>query len=75
MTGDNHKVRPERKLDVRHFDEEGQSMMEGSAEPALCVVFSPGEGKQVRHALLAVERFVAINCELFELVEEIREVG
>jgi hypothetical protein len=54
------------------FDEEGQSMMEGTAEPTLCAAFSPRDGRQVRHALRIVERFVAINCELFELVEEIQ---
>jgi hypothetical protein len=55
------------------FDEEGQSMMEGSAEPSLHAVFSPGEGGQIRHALRIVERFIALNCELFQLVEEIQE--
>jgi len=55
------------------FDEEGQHMMEGSAEPTLCALFSPRDVRQVRHALRIVERFVAINCELFELVEEIQE--
>jgi hypothetical protein len=54
------------------FDEEGQSMMEGTAEPTVCVVFSPRDGRQVRHALQVVERFVAFNCALFQLVEEIQ---
>jgi len=54
------------------FDEEGQSMMEGSAEPAVCVVFSPRDRGQVQHALRVLERFVAFNCELFQLVEEIQ---
>jgi hypothetical protein len=27
----------------------------------------------VRHVLRVVERFVALNCELFQLVEEIQE--
>jgi DNA-binding transcriptional ArsR family regulator len=53
------------------FDEEGQSMMEGSAEPAVCVVFSPRQPEQVRHAIRIVDRFIALNCALFELVEEI----
>jgi hypothetical protein len=55
------------------FDEEGQSMMEGSAEPIVCVVFSPRKANEVRHARRIVERFVAFNCELFQLVEEIQE--
>jgi hypothetical protein len=53
------------------FDEEGQSMMEGSAEPMVCVVFSPRAPEEVRYALRTLERFIAINCELFQLVEEI----
>jgi hypothetical protein len=48
-------------------------MMEGTAEPAVCVVFSPRQPEQVRHAIRIVERFIALNCELFQLVEEIQE--
>ena len=55
------------------FDEEGQYMMEGTAEPTLCVVFSPRQADEVRRALRVVERFVAFNCELFQLVEAIQE--
>ena len=55
------------------FDEEGQYMMEGTAEPILCVVFSPRQADEVQHALRIVERFVALNCELFQLVEAIQE--
>jgi hypothetical protein len=55
------------------FDEEGQYMMEGTAEPTLCVAFSPRKAEEVRHVLRVVERFVALNCELFQLVEEIQE--
>ena len=55
------------------FDEEGQYMMEGTAEPTLCVAFSPRKPEEVRHVLRVVERFVALNCELFQLVEEIQE--
>jgi hypothetical protein len=55
------------------FDEEGQYMMEGTAEPTLCVVFSPRKADEVRHALRVVGRFVALNCELFQLVEAIQE--
>jgi hypothetical protein len=54
------------------FDEEGQYMMEGTAEPSVCVVFSPRKAEEVRHALQIVGRFVALNRELFELVEEIQ---
>jgi hypothetical protein len=55
------------------FDEEGQSMMEGTAEPTVCVVFSPRKPEQVRHAMRIVDRFIALNCALFQLVEEIQE--
>jgi DNA-binding transcriptional ArsR family regulator len=55
------------------FDEEGQYMMEGTAEPTVCVVFSPGKADEVRHALRIVDRFIALNCELFQLIEEIQE--
>jgi len=57
------------------FDEEGQYMMEGTAEPTLCVVFSPCKPDEVRHAMRVVDRFVALNCELFQLVEVIQEWG
>jgi len=50
------------------FDEECQYMLEGSPEPTLCVVFSPRKPEEVRHALRVVSRFVAFNCELFQLV-------
>jgi hypothetical protein len=55
------------------FDEEGQYMMEGTAEPTVCVVFSPRKPDDVRHAMRVVDRFVALNCELFRLIEEIQE--
>jgi hypothetical protein len=55
------------------FDEEGQSMMEGTAEPTVCVVFSPRQPEQVRQAIRIVDRFIVLNCELFELVAEIQE--
>jgi len=48
-------------------------MLEGAAEPALCVVFSPDNEDQVKHALGVVERFIRFNTELFELVEQIAE--
>jgi hypothetical protein len=55
------------------FDEEGQYRMEGTAEPTVCAVFSPRKADEVRHALRIVDRFVALNCELFQLVEEVQE--
>ena len=55
------------------FDEEGQHMLEGSSEPTVCVVFSPKEADEVKHAIRVIERFVAFNTELFELVEELQE--
>lgn len=57
------------------FDEESQSMLEGSPEPALSIVFSPNDDGEVRKAKKIVKRFVLINCELFQLVEEIQSWG
>jgi hypothetical protein len=54
---------------VACFDEESQYMLEGSAEPTLGVVFSPQKPEEVRRALRAVGRFIALNYELFQLVE------
>ncbi len=54
------------------FDEEGQYMLEGTCEPALHVVFSPKNGDEVHHALRIVGRFVALNYELFQLVEDLQ---
>ena len=55
------------------FDEEGQHMLEGSSEPTVCVVFSPKNVDEVKHVMRVIERFVAFNTELFELVEELQE--
>jgi hypothetical protein len=57
------------------FDEESQYMLEGSSEPALYATFAPQKPEEVRRALRAVERFVAINVELFRLAEELQETG
>ncbi|MGA8086124.1 MAG: hypothetical protein WCA10_02385 [Terracidiphilus sp.] len=58
---------------VACFDEESQYMLEGSAEPTLGVVFSPQKHEEVRHALRVVGRFIALNYELFQLVEALAE--
>lgn len=55
------------------FDEESQYMLEGSSEPALGIVFSPQKPEEVRRAVRAVRCFVALNVELFQLVEELQE--
>jgi hypothetical protein len=55
---------------VACFDEEGQYMLEGSSEPTLGVIFSPQKQEEVRRAVRAVGRFVALNHQLFQLVEE-----
>ncbi|HEY0308123.1 MAG TPA: hypothetical protein VGB94_08180 [Acidobacteriaceae bacterium] len=55
------------------FDEEGQYMLEGSSEPALGVVFCPQRPDEVRHALRIVGRFIALNHELFQLVEALQQ--
>jgi hypothetical protein len=39
----------------------------------VCVVFSPREPEQVRQAMRIVDRFIALNCALFELVDEIQD--
>jgi hypothetical protein len=57
---------------VACFDEESQYMLEGSAEPTLGVVFSPQKPEEVRRALRVVGRFIALNHELFQLVEAIQ---
>jgi len=58
---------------VACFDEESQSMLESTSEPALCAVFSPANPDEVRNALRIVARFIQINVELFSLVESIHE--
>jgi hypothetical protein len=58
---------------VACFDEEGQYMLEGSAEPMVGVVFSPKKPEEVRRALRVVRRFIALNHELFQLVEALAE--
>jgi hypothetical protein len=58
---------------VACFDEESQYMLEGSAEPILGVVFSPQKPEEVRNAIRMVRRFIALNVELFEMVEELAE--
>jgi hypothetical protein len=55
---------------VACFDEESQHMLESSAEPALCVVFSPDKPNEVERAIRAVDRFVSFNAELCLLAEE-----
>jgi hypothetical protein len=56
---------------VACFDEESQHMLECSAEPALCVVFSPDKHNELEQAIRAVERFVTFNSELCLLAEEL----
>ena len=58
---------------VACFDEESQYMLDGSAEPTAGVVFSPQKPDEVRRALRVVGRFVALNHELFQLVEALAE--
>jgi hypothetical protein len=54
------------------FDEESQHMLEGSAEPAFCAVFTLADAQQCSAAMRAAERFVLVNREVCELIEEIR---
>ncbi|MFP5207305.1 MAG: hypothetical protein ACLGSH_18275 [Acidobacteriota bacterium] len=59
---------------VACFDEESQSMLESTSEPALCAIFSLANPAEVRDALRIVSRFVQINAELFSLVESIHQL-
>ena len=54
------------------FDEESQHMLEGSSEPAFCAVFTLNEAEHCSAAMRAVARFVLLNRELCELIEEIQ---
>jgi hypothetical protein len=54
---------------VACFDEESQGMLESTAEPALCVVFSPDKQNALEQAIRAVDRFVTFNSELCLLAE------
>ena len=58
---------------VACFNEENQYMLEGSVEPTLGLVFSPQNPDEVKRAIRVVRRFVALNIELFEMVEELQE--
>ena len=58
---------------VACFDEESNYMLEGSPEPSVGVVFSPQKPEEVRHAMRVVHRFVALNIELFVLIEEVQK--
>jgi hypothetical protein len=55
------------------FDEESQYMLESTPEPALSIVFSPDNPEEIARARKVIEHFIAINCELFQLVEEIQQ--
>ena len=54
------------------FDEESQHMLEGSAEPAFCAVFTLDDADPCTAAMRAAERFVLVNRELCHLTEEIQ---
>jgi hypothetical protein len=54
------------------FDEESQHMLEGSAEPAFCAVFTLDDAQECSAAMSAAERFVIVNRELCELIEAIQ---
>jgi hypothetical protein len=59
---------------VACFDEEGQYMLEGSSEPTMGVIFAPQKPEEVKRAVRAVGRFVALNFELFQLAEAIQDL-
>ncbi|HTW78376.1 MAG TPA: hypothetical protein VME23_02415 [Terracidiphilus sp.] len=54
------------------FDEESQHMLEGSAEPAFCAVFTLDNAEQHSVAMRAAERFVLVNREVCQLIEDIQ---
>jgi len=54
------------------FDEESQHMLEGSAEPAFCAVFTLDDADQSTAAMRAAERFVLTNRSVCELIEDIQ---
>lgn len=54
------------------FDEESQHMLEGSAEPAFCAVFTLDDADQSTAAMRAAERFVLTNRSICELIEDIQ---
>jgi hypothetical protein len=54
------------------FDEESQHMLEGSAEPAFCAVFTLDGPEQCSAAMRAAEWFLLVNRELCELIESIQ---
>lgn len=54
------------------FDEESQHMLEGSSEPAFSAIFAPDDADECAAVMRAVERFVLVNRELCELIEEIQ---
>ena len=55
------------------FDEESQYMLEGTPEPNVSVVFSPHDLEEVSRTTRIIRRFIAINCELFQLVEGLQK--
>jgi hypothetical protein len=57
---------------VACFDEESQHMLESSAEPSVGVSFSPSKPEELKCALRVVSRFIALNFELFQMVEQIQ---
>jgi len=54
------------------FDEESQHMLEGSAEPAFCAVFTLNSPEQCSAAMRAAERFLLVSREVCQLIEEIQ---
>ena len=54
------------------FDEESQHMLEGSAEPAFCAVFRLDNPEECSAAMHAAQRFVLVNREVCQLIEELQ---
>ncbi len=55
------------------FDAEAQSMHEASHEPTYLHVFSPSNPAEAEQAFRGFSRFLAINLELFTLVEALNQ--
>lgn len=55
------------------FDAEAQSMLEASHEPTYLQLFSPSNPAEAEQTLRGFARFLAINLELFTLVEALNQ--
>lgn len=71
---DCREVQSFRRAGIKHGTDDlpSQHMLEGSAEPAFCSVFTLDNAEQCSAAMRAAGRFVLVNREVCELIEEIQ---